>query len=109
MSSTTDHDRFGSLNQLLADYQVFYQKLRTYHWTVRGPMFFDLHLKFEELYLDAAIKVDEIAERVLAIGGAVLCVAMLVNNLAVLQEVYREFSAGLEVERRDATGALIER
>ena len=57
------------LNQLLADYQVLYQKLRNYHWNVQGPMFFDLHAKFEELYLDAAVKVDDLAERVLAVGG----------------------------------------
>ena len=38
------------LNQLLADYSVFYQKLRIYHWTVKGPMFFQLHTKFEEMY-----------------------------------------------------------
>jgi len=59
--NTTEH-----LNQLLADYQVLYQKLRSYHWNVKGPMFFELHLKFEELYTDAAVKVDDLAERVLA-------------------------------------------
>ena len=64
MSATTE-----SLNKLLADYQVFYQKLRTYHWTVQGPMFFDLHNKFEELYLDAATKVDDLAERIVALKG----------------------------------------
>lgn len=58
-----------ALNQLLADYQVFYHKLRNYHWNVRGPMFFDLHAKFEELYLDAAEHVDELAERVQALDG----------------------------------------
>lgn len=57
------------LNLLLADYQVFYQKLRNYHWNVQGPLFFELHRKFEELYTDAALKVDELAERVLTIGG----------------------------------------
>ena len=62
-------DRTQSLNALLADYQVLYQKLRSYHWNVSGPMFFALHAKFEELYVDAAGKVDEIAERVLALGG----------------------------------------
>ncbi len=56
------------LNHLLANYQVHYQKLRNYHWNVRGPMFFDLHVKFEEMYTGAALKVDELAERVLALG-----------------------------------------
>ena len=58
-----------TLNLLLADYQVLYQKLRNYHWNVSGPMFFGLHEKFEELYNDTALKVDEIAERVLSVGG----------------------------------------
>ena len=57
------------LNTLLADYQVLYQKLRNYHWNVRGPMFFELHAKFEELYDEAALRVDEIAERVGTLGG----------------------------------------
>ena len=56
------------LNQLLADYSVFYQKLRIYHWTVKGPMFFQLHTKFEEMYNYSALSVDEIAERIVGLG-----------------------------------------
>ncbi|MDA1195177.1 MAG: DNA starvation/stationary phase protection protein [Planctomycetota bacterium] len=62
----------AELNTLLADYQVHYQKLRNYHWNVRGPLFFGLHVKFEELYTTAALRVDALAERVLALGGAPL-------------------------------------
>lgn len=65
MSSQLQSD----LNSLLADYMVFYQKLRNYHWNVKGPMFFNLHAKFEEMYTDAALKVDELAEAVAALGG----------------------------------------
>ena len=54
---------------LLSDYQVFYTKLRGYHWTVTGPQFFGLHAKFEELYDDAAEKVDALAERLAARGA----------------------------------------
>lgn len=54
-----------SLNVLLSDYHVYYQNLRNYHWNVIGENFFDLHDKFEDLYNDARIKIDEIAERVL--------------------------------------------
>ena len=68
------------LNTLLADYQVHYQKLRNYHWNVRGPMFFELHLKFEELYNAAALKVDELAERVLALDAKPL--STLADQLA---------------------------
>lgn len=64
MSNTIAKD----LNQLLADHQVFYQKLRGYHWNVTGPLFFALHEKFEELYNEAALRVDELAERVAALG-----------------------------------------
>ena len=59
----------SDLVKLLADYQVLYQKLRGYHWTVGGPLFFALHAKFEELYDDAAEKVDALAERIAARGG----------------------------------------
>ena len=56
------------LARLLSDYQVLYAKLRAYHWTVTGPLFFGLHAKFEELYDDAAEKVDALAERLAARG-----------------------------------------
>src|SRR6056297_579123 len=55
------------LNTLLADYHLYYQKLRNFHWNVIGKNFFDLHEKFEELYEDAKVKVDEIAERILTL------------------------------------------
>lgn len=57
------------LNELLANYQLHYQNLRGFHWNVKGQQFFELHLKFEELYNDAVIKVDEIAERILTLGS----------------------------------------
>ncbi len=63
------NDLVPELNRLLADHQVLYQKLRGYHWNVRGPLFFGLHAKFEELYDEAAEKVDALAERILAVGG----------------------------------------
>ena len=56
------------LNHLLANFQIYYQNLRGIHWNIKGKRFFDLHVKFEELYTDANIKVDEIAERVLTLG-----------------------------------------
>ncbi len=57
----------SELNQLLAEYNVYYQKLRSFHWNVLGKNFFDLHNKFEELYNDAKLKIDEIAERILTL------------------------------------------
>lgn len=55
------------LNILLADYHLYYQKLRNFHWNVIGKNFFDLHEQFEEMYDDAKLKVDEIAERILTL------------------------------------------
>lgn len=59
----------ADLNVLLSNFQVYYQNLRGIHWNIRGKRFFDLHVKFEELYNDAQLKIDLIAERVLTIGG----------------------------------------
>ena len=56
------------LNLLLANYSVFYQNTRGYHWNIKGDNFFELHLKFEELYDDLLIKIDEVAERILTLG-----------------------------------------
>ncbi|MDN3593652.1 Dps family protein [Zunongwangia endophytica] len=55
------------LNILLADYHIYYQKLRNFHWNVIGKNFFDLHEKFEEMYDEAKLKIDEIAERILTL------------------------------------------
>ncbi len=57
------------LNDLLANYQVFYQNTRGFHWNIKGDKFFELHVKFEELYTDLQLKIDEIAERILTLGG----------------------------------------
>lgn len=57
-----------ALNDLLSNYQIFYMNVRGYHWNIKGESFFELHDKFEELYNDLLVKVDEIAERVLTLG-----------------------------------------
>ena len=59
----------GLLNVLLANYQTYYQNLRGVHWNIKGKRFFELHVKFEELYTTAQEQVDEIAERILTLGG----------------------------------------
>lgn len=56
------------LNDLLANYHIHYQKLRGCHWNVKGAHFFTLHVKFEELYTNAHLNIDELAERILTIG-----------------------------------------
>ncbi|MEM6316025.1 MAG: Dps family protein [Bacteroidota bacterium] len=57
-----------TLNELLANYQIFYMNARGFHWNIKGDKFFELHLKFEELYDDSLLKIDEIAERILTLG-----------------------------------------
>ena len=58
-----------ALQNLLADFQVYYTNLRGFHWEIKGRGFFVLHEKFESMYDDTATKVDEIAERILTLGG----------------------------------------
>jgi starvation-inducible DNA-binding protein len=57
------------LNLLLSNYQIFYMNTRGFHWNIKGEKFFELHLKFEELYNNLILKIDEIAERILTLGG----------------------------------------
>ena len=78
------------LQQLLADFQIYYTNLRGFHWNVKGEAFFALHSKFEELYDDAAEKVDEIAERILMLG----------------ETPENKFSTYLKVSKIEEVGAL---
>ena len=69
------------LNELVATWSVLYTKLHNYHWYVSGPTFFTLHAKFEELYTEAALHLDELAERILSRGEKP--VATLKEQLAI--------------------------
>ncbi|GAE36241.1 Dps family protein [Halalkalibacter akibai] len=57
------------LNKQIANWSVLFIKLHNYHWFVKGPAFFTLHAKFEELYTEASTHIDELAERLLALKG----------------------------------------
>jgi starvation-inducible DNA-binding protein len=57
-----------ALNALLANYAIHYQKLRSYHWNVKGSDFFDLHEQFEAQYTEAIKNIDDIAERIRIFG-----------------------------------------
>ncbi|HGE8239735.1 DNA starvation/stationary phase protection protein [Aeromonas veronii] len=59
----------AELNKLLASYQTLYMNVRGFHWNIRGNQFFELHLKFEEIYNDLLLKVDALAERILTLDG----------------------------------------
>lgn len=72
LEKSASQDLAKDLNGLLANLQLYYQNLRGVHWNVKGEQFFQLHTKFEELYLDAQERVDEVAERILTLGGTPL-------------------------------------
>jgi len=57
-----------SLNTLMSNYHIHYQKLRNYHWNVEGHSFFELHAFFELEYNAVKIQIDEIAERIRVFG-----------------------------------------
>lgn len=77
----------NSLNQLLANYHVHYQKLRNFHWNVTGGDFFDLHEKFEELYNEAFANIDLIAERIRVFGMTPLSLMKDYLEHSKIQEV----------------------
>ncbi|MGA8942376.1 MAG: DNA starvation/stationary phase protection protein [Thermoactinomyces sp.] len=74
------------LNRQLANWSVLYFKLHHYHWFVKGDQFFELHQKFEEYYNEAASALDQIAERLLTIGGIPSSTMREYLNQATIQE-----------------------
>ncbi|AKS39323.1 general stress protein [Anoxybacillus gonensis] len=74
------------VNKQIANWNVLYVKLHNYHWYVKGPQFFTLHTKFEELYNEAALHIDELAERLLALGGKPLATMKEYLAVASVQE-----------------------
>lgn len=74
------------LNRQVANLNVMYTKLHNYHWFVKGEQFFSLHAKFEELYDDVTLKMDEVAERLLSIKGVPAATLKEYLELATIQE-----------------------
>lgn len=83
----------NSLNQLLADYSVHYQKLRNFHWNVTGSDFFDIHEKFEEQYNVTKVAVDDIAERIRIFGLHPFSTMLEFIENSHLKEVGNDFPA----------------
>ncbi|MED3570894.1 Dps family protein [Cytobacillus praedii] len=84
---------YSALNVQVANWSVLYTKLHRYHWFVKGPQFFTLHEKFEELYNESAGVVDEVAERLLAIGGKPAATMKEYLNIATIEETKGETNA----------------
>jgi len=119
-----------SLNDLLANYQVFYMNVRGYHWNIKGDKFFELHVKFEELYNDLLMKVDEVAERILTLGhrplhtysayvketgiperkdvsDGTLCVENIVDSFTILLQKQREILHQSDEADDEGTNSLM--
>lgn len=86
------------LNDLVATWSVLYTKLHNYHWYVSGPSFFTLHEKFEELYNEVTLTLDEVAERILSKGG---------KPVATLQE-HLEMSLIREATGTESTEEMVQ-
>jgi len=118
------------LNVLLANLQVFYINARGFHWNITGEKFFELHAKFEELYNDILIKVDEVAERILTLGqtplhsftdylqhanipeaknisGGKEAIQTVLDNVKILLSVERDVMRAAQDAGDEGTGALM--
>ena len=83
----------SELNLQIANWSVLYTKLHRFHWYVKGPSFFTLHTKFEELYNEAALVVDQVAERLLALQGQPIATMKEYLEVAAIQESNNETKA----------------
>ena len=118
------------LNVLLANYSVFYQNTRGAHWNIKGEQFFVLHPKFEELYDNLVLKIDEIAERILTLGhvpnhnysdylkvstikeskevhNGKKCVEDILNSFKVVIDLQRELLEITDKANDEGTNALV--
>ena len=88
----SQQDVVKELNQQVANWTVAYTKLHNFHWYVKGPNFFSLHEKFEELYNEASQYVDDLAERILAIGGNPVGTLKESLEISIVDEAGKNYS-----------------
>ncbi|QOR65968.1 DNA starvation/stationary phase protection protein [Cytobacillus suaedae] len=86
------------VNKQIANWSVLYIKLHNYHWFVKGPAFFTLHDKFEELYTEAAVHIDELAERLLALEGQPVATMKEILEVSTVKEAMGDESADQMVQ-----------
>ncbi|MDW4182029.1 Dps family protein [Staphylococcus saprophyticus] len=86
------------LNQQVANWTVAFTKLHNFHWYVKGPNFFSLHTKFEELYDEASQYIDDLAERILAVGGNPVATLKESLDLSIIKEADKGYKAEEMVE-----------
>jgi starvation-inducible DNA-binding protein len=85
------------LNELLANYSVHYQKLRNYHWNVRGSDFFDLHVEFETQYNEARDNIDAVAERIRVFGKTPLSTMKDYLEISEIKETSTDLKSDIMV------------
>ncbi|MEB8171259.1 DNA starvation/stationary phase protection protein [Macrococcus caseolyticus] len=90
---SNDNKVVTALNQQVANWTVLYTKIHNYHWYVKGPHFFSLHMKFEEFYNEASTYIDELAERILAIQGHPIATLKESLELSVVKEAKKDLAA----------------
>lgn len=103
LDATKSKQLSDKLNLLLANYQVFYINARGFHWNITGEKFFELHAKFEEIYNDLLVKVDEIAERILTLGYTPLHSFTDYTRIATVKEA-KDISDGKEAVEKVVEG-----
>ena len=94
MSNTVD-----KLNIVLANASVLFTKLHNYHWNVKGPAFFQLHAKTEAYYNQFALMYDDVAERILQLGGMPLVtLEQILKTTTIVEESRTEFTVSSILE-----------
>lgn len=78
------------LNKIVATQGLFYIRLHQFHWYVKGPQFYALHVKFEELYDEVTADMDAVAERLLAIGGEPYATLEEFQKHSIIEEFYAD-------------------
>ncbi|ANQ64819.1 Dps family protein [Staphylococcus equorum] len=96
--ANSNKDVVKVLNEQVANWTVAFTKLHNFHWYVKGPNFFSLHTKFEELYDEASQYIDDLAERILATGGNPVATLKESLDLAIIDEAGKGYKAEEMVE-----------
>lgn len=102
LEKKSNQELAAKLNELLANYHIYYQNVRGFHWNIKGGNFFQLHAKFEELYTTALTRIDEVAERILTLGYTPLHTFSDFISNATIKETHNLTSD------RDTVGTTIE-
>lgn len=93
MANNNNEDVVRVLNQQVANWTVAFTKLHNFHWYVKGPNFFALHTKYEELYDEASQFIDDLAERILAIGGNPVATLRESLDISIIDEAGKYYKA----------------